>query len=179
MSRPLLIILLLVLIIWWLLELPRSAQLLGIGRHVWYYKGIHIDSQANCVQLGTQYLSYTAVIGSLGFHPFPHFVELGLLSLNCWGQVSDGGVSLSRPRWARGLYTRRAGLDGLLSHLQCNNSLDGLRVKRAFWLQNFLARGIDPLGRYQLHQQYRVRDTSRALSNSMVDVGINPSTHPH
>ena len=52
--------------------------------------------------------------------------------------------------------------------------LYGLRVEWAFRLKKFLARGVNPLRHYQLRQQCRVGDTSRALSNSVANVGINP-----
>ena len=75
--------------------LPGSDQLLGIGWHVWYYRGIHTNSQANGVQLGTQRLSDAVIISYLSCHPVLHAMELSLLSLNYLGQVSDGGASLS------------------------------------------------------------------------------------
>ena len=99
------------------------------------------------------------------------------MSLNCSGQIYNGGTSLSKPSWARGPCTRGTGPSGLLSQLQYNNLLDGLGVERGFRLKNFLVRDVDPLGCYQLCQRCRVVDTSRALSNSMVNVEINPTTN--
>ena len=40
-----------------------------------------------------------------------------------------------------------------------------------------LAHDVNLLRRYQLCQKGRVRDTARDLSNSMVDVGINPAAN--
>ena len=176
-SRPLLICLLIVFITQWLLGFPGSAQLLWVRWHLWHCYRIHTNSQANGVQLGEQRLSHATIVGSLGCHPIPHAMELGLLSLNYPGQFSDGDASLSGASWARGLCTERTGPGGLLSHLQCVNSLNGFRVKQVFWLQHFLARGVNPLKRDQFCQQGRVGDTSKSLSDSMVDVGINPPTN--
>ena len=55
--------------------------------------------------------------------------------------------------------------------------LDGLWVERGFWLNNFLACGADALGQYQLRQQCTVGDTSKVLSNDMVNAGIDPTAN--
>ena len=130
-----LILLLLVLIIWWLLGLPGLAQLLEVGGICGTTEG----SAPTLKLMASSQAFNAAVIGNLGCHPIPYLVELCLLSLNNGsGQISDGGVSLSRPSWARGLCTRRTGPSGLLSHLQCNNSLNDLLVEELLgpWCQS-------------------------------------------
>ena len=131
--------------------------------------------QVDGLKLGTQHLSETAVISSLGRHLVPLPLDLGLLALKGSGQISNGGSNLRRPSWSRGTCTGKNGPSALLLQLQCHDPLDCIRVERGFRLKNFLASNVNALVCYQLRQQYGVKDTSRALSNGVANVGIDPT----